>query len=45
MVELQVSGEISEPGKMSNDAVIYGFITASSRKDPCVSLCSEPNAD
>lgn len=45
MVELKVSGEISEAGKMSNDAVIYGFITASTRKDPCVNLCSERSAD
>ena len=41
MVGMKVSGEISGAGKMSNDAVIYGFITASIRKDPCVNLCSE----
>lgn len=38
MVGMNLSGEISGPGKMSNDAVIYGVITASTRKDPCVNL-------
>ena len=33
-----MSREISGAGKASNDAVIYGFITASTRKDPCVNL-------
>lgn len=33
-----MSGEISGAGKTSNDAVIYGFITASTRKDPSVNL-------
>lgn len=38
MVGMNLSGEISGPGKTSNDAVIYGVITASTRKDPCVNL-------
>lgn len=38
---MNVSWEISGAGKMSNDAVIYGVITAFTRKDPCVNHCSE----
>lgn len=41
MVGMNVSGEISGAGKMSNDAVIYGVITAFTRKEPRVNLCSE----
>lgn len=38
---MEVSGEIWGAGKTSNDAVIYDFITASTRKDSCASLCSD----